>query len=73
MNELMDMWYKKHQNHTFSNHKIGLPVLILVSSEMFILSFIRRVKSSKFVCLMLKPDWFSWFGACAVSVIKTGK
>jgi hypothetical protein len=33
----------------------------------------RCLKSSQFVCLLLKPGYFSWLSACAVSVIKTGE
>jgi hypothetical protein len=31
----------------------------------------RCLKSSQFVCLLLKLGFFSWFSACDVSVIKT--
>jgi hypothetical protein len=31
----------------------------------------RCLKSTKFVCLLLKLGCFSWFSACDVSVIKT--
>jgi hypothetical protein len=33
----------------------------------------RRLKSSKFVCLLLQIGSFSWFSASAVSVIKIGE
>jgi hypothetical protein len=32
----------------------------------------RCLKSSRFVCLLLKLGCVSWFSACDVSVIKTG-
>jgi hypothetical protein len=35
------------------------------------LPLMRCLKSSPSVCLLLKRGCFSWFSACAVSVIKT--
>jgi hypothetical protein len=32
----------------------------------------RCLKSSQFVCLLLKFGCFSWFSTCAFSVIKPG-
>jgi hypothetical protein len=34
---------------------------------------IKRLKSYRYVCLLLKLGRFSWFNVCAVSMIKTGK
>jgi hypothetical protein len=31
------------------------------------------LKSSRFVCLLLKLGCFSWFSSCAFSVIRTGE
>jgi hypothetical protein len=33
----------------------------------------RWLKSSQFVCLLLKLGCFSWFSTCDVGVIKTGE
>jgi hypothetical protein len=46
-----------------------------ISRETFEVSFslMRCLKSSQFVCLLLKLCCSSWFNACAFSVIKTGE
>jgi hypothetical protein len=37
------------------------------------LRLMRCLKSSQFVSLLLKLGCFSWFSACAISVVKTGE
>jgi hypothetical protein len=37
------------------------------------LMLISCLKSSQFLCLLFNPGCFSWFSACASSLIKTGE
>jgi hypothetical protein len=61
--------------HCIESSKIltaaSISSLVLKETFKVNLWLMRCLKLSQFVCLLLKLHCFSWFSACAVSVIKT--